>query len=291
MARVTISLMSAIAARYAFLLAVLSIFTPGAQGGADTDASRSAGVAAPGGMLLAERRGHIIIVDLLPGAAAAAAGLRPGDVVLAVNEVNLIDLDNLTPAAVRELLGDAPSADPKLIIGRGGQTFGVQLSRALLDAPPGVVMRATPPAEGEPAPAFTATDLQGRTVRLDDLRGRPVLLDFWASWCPPCRASAITLKRFADQFGDRLAIIGISLDEDRSAFEAFVYNHHLPGHQIHDGGPAGPITTLYDAASYGLPYSVLIDPDGDVLLMGASLQAKERAISRLLDAAPDGDGS
>jgi peroxiredoxin len=283
--------MSATAARHAFLLAVLSIVSPGAQGGADTEASRSAGVSSPGGMLLAEQRGHIVIVGLLPGAAAAAAGLRQGDVLLAVNEVNLIDLENLTPAAVLALIGNDPSADLRLIIGRGGRTFGLQLPRALLDAPPGVDRPATPPAEGEPAPAFTATDMQGRTVRLDDLRGRTVLLDFWASWCPPCRASAITLKRFTDQFGDRLAIIGISLDEDRSAFEAFVYNHHLPGHQIHDGGPAGPITTLYDAASYGIPYSVLIDPDGDVLLMGASLQAKEKAISRLLGAAGNGDGS
>ena len=131
----------------------------------------------------------------------------------------------------------------------------------------------------------------GQPVRLEDLLGRPLILDFWASWCPPCRASAITLRRFADQFGDRLVIVGVSLDQDRSAFEAFVYNHHLPGYQIYDGGPRGPITTLYDAASAGLPYSILIDPEGAVLHMGSSLQAKEKEISRLLDAAADDDDS
>jgi peroxiredoxin len=283
--------MPAIGPCLALIFAILVIVAPGATGGVDTPAGRDADPPALGGMLLAEQRGHIVLVGLLPGTAAAAVGLLRGDVLLAVNEVNLIDLENLSPAAVIDLVADDAESDIRLIVGRRGQTFGVQLSRALVDAPPRRALPPMPPQVGEQAPTFTATDIEGRSVRLEDLRGRPLLLDFWASWCPPCRASAITLKRFADQFGDKLVMVGVSLDQDRSTFEAFVYNNHLPGYQIHDGGPSGPITTLYGAATVGIPFSVLIDPDGDVLLMGASLQAKEQAIVRLLEAAAHGDGS
>lgn len=283
--------MSAIGPCLALILAVLTIVAPGATGGVDRPAGREADLPALGGMLLEQQRGHIVLVDLLPGTAAAAAGLLPGDVLLAVNEVNLIDLENLSPAAVIDLVADDAEADIRLIVGRRGRTFGVQLPRALVDAPPRSALPPMPPQVGEKAPTFTATDMEGRSVCLEDLRGRPLLLDFWASWCPPCRASAITLRRFADQFGDKLVVVGVSLDQDRSTFEAFVYNNHLPGYQIHDGGPTGPITTLYGAATVGIPFSILIDPDGDVLLMGASLQAKEQAIARLLEAAAHGDGS
>jgi len=283
--------MFSIGTRLAIVLAVSTIVAAGEPGGAGLDANSGTGRFAPGGMLLAEQHGHIVIVDLHPGTAAATAGLRRGDVLLAVNDVNLIDLDDLLPAAVVELIGGDSGPDLRLLVGRRGRTFGVLLPRPLLGAPPRGDPPAAPPALGEQAPSFTATDMQGRTIRLEDLRGRPLLLDFWASWCPPCRASAITMKRFADQFGDRLVIVGVSLDEDRSAFEAFVYNNHLPGYQVFDGGPGGPITTLYEAAAMGIPYSVLIDPDGVVLHMGPSLQAKEKAIARLLEAAADGNGS
>jgi peroxiredoxin len=274
----------------AVIFAVLTTvaFVPPAQ--VDTPQRHAGDPLASGGMLLAEQHGRIVIIDLLPGTAAAAAGLLEDDVLLAVNAVNLIDLEDLSPAAVVELFAGDIEADIRLIIGRGGQTFGVHLLRTLLNAPPARALPPVAPRVGEPAPSFTATDLRGRHVRLDDLRGQPVLLDFWASWCPPCRDSAITLRRFADQFGERLTIVGVSLDEDQDAFEAFVYNHHLPGYQVHDGGPTGPITTLYGAAAAGIPYSILIGPDGEVLHMGVSLQDKEKEISRLLDPAANDDG-
>lgn len=291
--------MSSKSARFVPVLALLSIANPAWPGaavtpgdpGAAAPAGRATGTVAPGGMLIAAQHDHIVVVEILPGKAAAAAGLRRGDVLLAVDGVNLIDLDDLSPAAVVGLMDADEEADVRMIIGRGGQTIGVQLVRALINAPSQRSRPPAPPTVGDPAPTFAATDMRGRSVRLEELRGRPLILEFWASWCPPCRASAITLKRFADQFGDRLVIIGVSLDEDRRSFEAFVYNLHLPGYQIYDGGPRGPISTLYEAASAGIPYSILIDPDGTVRQMGSSLQAKEKELSLLLEAVEDGDDS
>jgi len=69
--------------------------------------------------------------------------------------------------------------------------------------------------EGSPAPAFTVRDLDGHNIRMQDLRGRPVVLDFWATWCAPCRASMPDLNALQARYADQgLTVIGLALDED-----------------------------------------------------------------------------
>jgi len=69
--------------------------------------------------------------------------------------------------------------------------------------------------EGSPAPAFSVRDLDGRNIRMQDLKGRPVVLDFWATWCAPCRASMPDLNTLQTRYaGQGLMVIGLSLDED-----------------------------------------------------------------------------
>jgi len=69
--------------------------------------------------------------------------------------------------------------------------------------------------DGTPAPQFSVRDLEGRTLRLQDLRGRPVVLDFWATWCAPCRTSMPDLDQLQTRYaGQGLVILGLSLDED-----------------------------------------------------------------------------
>ena len=64
------------------------------------------------------------------------------------------------------------------------------------------------------APAFELPDITGKTWRLADLKGRPVLLNFWASWCEPCRAEMPTLQQIADLYGpDKLAVLAINFKE------------------------------------------------------------------------------
>lgn len=65
------------------------------------------------------------------------------------------------------------------------------------------------------APPFAVRDLEGRTVRLQDLRGKPVVLDFWATWCAPCRVSMPELDALQDEYAEQgLVVLGLSLDED-----------------------------------------------------------------------------
>ena len=82
--------------------------------------------------------------------------------------------------------------------------------------------------------SFTAVD--GRKVDLADLRGKVVLIDFWATWCPPCVEEAPSLVETYEKFKDRgFEIVGISLDEDKSALEKFTTENKMPWPQFFDG--------------------------------------------------------
>lgn len=82
------------------------------------------------------------------------------------------------------------------------------------------VIRAKTP---EAAPAFELRDLAGRVVRLDDFRGRVVVLNFWATWCEPCREEMPAMMRLARDLGDRgLTVVAVNVKEGRAAVEGFV---------------------------------------------------------------------
>ena len=75
---------------------------------------------------------------------------------------------------------------------------------------------------GEPAPSLQATDLAGKTWRLADLRGRAVLLNFWATWCPPCRAEMPSLQDLAAIYGpDKIVVLAINFKESRTTAARF----------------------------------------------------------------------
>jgi thiol-disulfide isomerase/thioredoxin len=79
---------------------------------------------------------------------------------------------------------------------------------------------------GKPAPELALVDLQGKVLNLSALRGRVVLLVFWATWCPTCRGDAPALDTLHAQYGRRdLSIIGISVDENRATVEKFLSEH------------------------------------------------------------------
>jgi peroxiredoxin len=233
------------------------------------------------GMILEVRRGRVVVTDVARGSPADRAGILPLDVLLVVNGRSLVDLDPVTPQQVLGLLQYEQTLRTRIVLGRGAGTLSVDLPQD-----PGETWTApVEPVELRPgmeAPPFSGLDLKGKEVALLDLRGRPVLIDFWASTCPPCLKNAIPLRRIADQHAGLLTIVGVSLDEDRRAFEAFAYNQHLPGIQIFDGGGwRGPIARLYGVAENGIPRYVLLDPDGRIVSI-AGLQDLEDDIARLV---------
>lgn len=79
---------------------------------------------------------------------------------------------------------------------------------------------------GKPAPELEVTDIQGNPVSLSNLKGKTVLLDFWATWCPPCLADGPALDKLYRKYGEKdLTIIGISVSEERDVVEQFLKKH------------------------------------------------------------------
>lgn len=118
-----------------------------------------------------------------------------------------------------------------------------------------------PDEADKPAADFAFPDLRGKSLRLSDLRGKTVLLDFWATWCGPCVEDIPTLNALERKFKDRgFTVLGVSIDEaGPKEVAAFVKEHQLSYPVVLTGGQDN-IPEGYGV--FGLPTAYLIDPSG-----------------------------
>jgi cytochrome c biogenesis protein CcmG/thiol:disulfide interchange protein DsbE len=135
------------------------------------------------------------------------------------------------------------------------------------------------------APDFALKDADGKTVRLSDYRGKVVLLDFWATWCGPCKIEIPWFMEFERKYKDRgFAVIGISMDEDGwEAVRPFVAGLGVNYRMV--------IGSDETATHYGgveaLPTTFLIDRDGKIAAVHVGLASKgdfQNGIEQLLQA-------
>jgi thiol-disulfide isomerase/thioredoxin len=112
------------------------------------------------------------------------------------------------------------------------------------------------------APTLALKDLRGRIVRLSDYRGKVVLLNFWATWCPPCRAEVPDLVRWQREYGrEGLQVIGVTYPPtDRAQVRRFLRRHNV-GYPVLLGTRA--TKAIFDEGET-LPFTVVIDREGNV---------------------------
>ena len=114
---------------------------------------------------------------------------------------------------------------------------------------------------GKPAPDFTGTDLDGKPLSLHDQLGHPVLLNFWASWCGPCRAEQPGLNRVAADYGGRgLRVIGVTVRDNLNGAKIYRDEFHVAYPSVFDQAARLGFSYQVDAP----PSSVFIDAQGVV---------------------------
>ncbi|HEY6901272.1 MAG TPA: TlpA disulfide reductase family protein [Puia sp.] len=131
---------------------------------------------------------------------------------------------------------------------------------------------------------FTLKTPEGESLKLSSLRGQVVLVDFWASWCLPCRAAIPHLKElYAQYHGEGMEIVSISIDARDDAWRRAMMQEKMPWKQVMDSYKGtGDYSDM--ALSYGvkmIPYTLLVDKEGKAIAVNPDPPALDAALKKL----------
>ena len=153
------------------------------------------------------------------------------------------------------------------VLGIVGGAWALAAARSPDD--PGVVVELS-----GPMPPLAGEAVAGGTVGREDYRGRPVLVNFWATWCGPCRKEQPALQRLAEEYEGRVAFVGINHTDDLVAAREYLRQYGVTYPSVFD--PAGEVA--FDFQIPYLPATVLVDADGELRfrLLGAQPESRFR---------------
>jgi len=137
-------------------------------------------------------------------------------------------------------------------------------------------------APGKMAPDFTEKRIDGKSISLSDLKGKVVLLDFWASWCGPCRKENPNVVALYNKYNkDGFTVMSVSMDQDKAKWEAAINNDHLiwENHVSDLKGWACAAGKIYQVT--GIPFTVLIDKEGKIIQTNLRGEALEIELQRI----------
>ena len=155
----------------------------------------------------------------------------------------------------------------------------------LIPATPGDVPQSQTSLVGKPAPDFVLEDLAGKTIALSSLKGKPLLINFWATWCGPCKIETPWLVELQNEYASKgFEIIGIStegddlqpgdkegLARDKAAIAKFVKEYHMQYPVLVNGDSLASAYGGLDA----MPTSVYVNPQGKVVAMQLGITSKD----------------
>jgi thiol-disulfide isomerase/thioredoxin len=127
------------------------------------------------------------------------------------------------------------------------------------------------------------TTFAGKEFDIKDLKGKVVLIDFWATWCGPCRAEHPNIEKNYEKYRDKgFEVVGISLDQNREALEEYLDEHKMPWVVLHEEKEGGknPASDYYGI--FGIPAMMLVDQDGKVVSLNARGERLGKELETLL---------
>ena len=139
---------------------------------------------------------------------------------------------------------------------------GTEKPEAAADQGDGVIefKPGMPIKEGVQAPDFTGELIDGTSITLSELQGKPVIINFWATWCGPCVKEMPAFERLKDDFGDKIGIIAVNCGDDAGTVKDFVEENGYTFPVVLDEEYS--ISMLYPTNS--IPYTVVVDAEGKV---------------------------
>lgn len=146
-----------------------------------------------------------------------------------------------------------------------------------------VVLRSQT-TSGQKAPEIALPSVTGTIKKLSDHAGKVVLVDFWASWCTPCRKSNPNLVRLYAKYKNKgFEIFGISIDEDKTSWKkAIIHDKMSWTHVRETGGWDGPVASAWKIEQ--IPSSYLLDQSGNIVAIDLTGNELEKKIVALLNA-------
>lgn len=201
-----------------------------------------------------------------PSGGGSKYGLQKNDLLI---KMDGRDAAGLGPLAVMAAFNAAFDRAVPIIAVRSAQQMGVNLWRGDGTAPePKLEAPKSHVSASAEAPDFTLPTLNDVPVSLGSLRGKWVLISFWATWCAPCQREAQILNRLAKAYPDRLTVLAPAVKDSREAMRAFAAKLN-PAYVILDAGPLSAEPSLAYGVGNGsgggsVPVNVLVRPDGTI---------------------------
>jgi peroxiredoxin len=130
-------------------------------------------------------------------------------------------------------------------------------------------------AVGKPAPLnYTVKDMNGESVHLASYKGKIILLNFWATWCPPCKVEIPDLIELQEQYKDDIVVLGFSVDDTAEQLKPFAEEYRM-NYPILVGLGHENIQEAY-GPMWGIPVTIIIDRDGTIAKKQSGIRSKEQ---------------